>query len=471
LLAPHGAAEASTLLGALAPELVKLLPELSLLLPALQPSPPLEPAAEKHRLFESLIWFVSSLAAARPVLIVLEDLQWSDEQSLELLLSFVRRISAIPILILGTYQSEESDARLAHYLNVLHREHLADEIQLGPLARPEVAQMAQAILRVGPPIPSDWLDRLMPLTEGNPFFVEEMTKSLAQAAAQPVQAAQVPIPRSIQHAMRRRAAALPAAAQSILSMAAVIGERFDFALLQAVAGADERALLQSLKDMIAAQLVVEQSADRFAFRHAITREAVYAALLQRERRALHRTIGQALERLAGPLLDAPAAPLAYHFYQAGDWPKALEYSQLAGEKAQALYAPREALAHFSHALDAARHLAVALPLAALRGRAQAYDVLGDFDAARADLDAALALASRRNQRVEEWQSLIDLGLLWQSHDLERAGRYYQRALELARDLEDESVLAPTLNRVGNWHFNRGCASEALPYHRQALALF
>ncbi len=471
-LAQYNAAAVNDLLGPYTPELVKLLPELSLLLPSIQPTPSLDLEAEKHRLFESIIRFAASLTASHPLLIVLEDLHWSDEQSIELLQFFVRRIPKIPILLIGTYRSEDLSSRLAQALVALSREQVVEEIQLAPLARAEVGQMAQAILMMEHPIRSDWLDLLAPLTEGNPFFIEEMTRSLPQVAGVLQEASdQWQIPPSIQHTVLRRAEGLPEKTRQVLSLASVIGERFDFTLLQEIAAEDEPSLLRTLKELIGAQLIVELPADQFAFRHILAREAVYAALTRRERKAMHRTIAETMEVLSGSRTDVPAAALAYHFYQAGEWQKALEYAQRAGVKAQALYAPREALVHFSHVLDAARQLGIPAPRPSLRSRAQVYEVLGEFDRAGADFEAALAAARRSENRTDEWQSLIDLGLLWQSRDLERAGEYYQRALELANTEDDSSALAQTLNRVGNWHMNRGQANQAQSYHRQALALF
>src|SRR5512146_873938 len=117
--------------------------------------------------------------------------------------------------------------------------------------------------------------------------------------------------------------------------------------------------------------MVEQSADQFAFRHALTREAVYTTLIFRERKTIHQMVGEAIERMVGTQIDAAAAQLGYHFYQGGVWQKAMEYSQRAGEEAQALYAPREALTHFTHSLDAAQQLGILMPLSSLRGRAHA----------------------------------------------------------------------------------------------------
>ena len=348
---------------------------------------------------------------------------------------------------------------------------MAEEIQISPLTRPEVSWMAQAILRTEGAIHPGWLDRLMLLSEGNPFFVEEMIKSLREPIAAPGERDPLPIPRGIQQTVQRRIEGLADGTWRVLLLASVIGERFDFGLLQEMAAEDEQTLLRRLKELIAAQVIVEKGEDQFAFVHALTREAVYATLMLRERKAMHRTIGETLERQAGGRADAPAAPLAYHFYQAGVWQKAMGYAQRAGEKAQALYAPREALTHFSHALDAARELGIPVPLSALRGRAHARESLGDFDGARTDHEAVLESARHGTSRVDEWQALIDLGFLWQSRDLERTGQYYQHALELARNLGDSVILAQSLNRVGYWRWNRGQFREGLSCHQQALALF
>ncbi|HEX9014214.1 MAG TPA: AAA family ATPase, partial [Anaerolineaceae bacterium] len=470
-LAPRNAAETGEVLGPFAAELVKLLPELALLLPSLQPSPPLDPAAEKHRLFETLARFIASLAKGRPLLILLEDLHWSDQQSLELLRFLVRRAPAVSLLILGTYRDEDVPLHLLRSLDDLHRERKVIMLPIGPLDRPNIARLAQGILRSESQISAERLDLLVHLTGGNPFFVEEIARSLAQSSAQTAQEQPLPIPRSLQQTVQRRVDELHERTRQVLSLAAVTGERFDFDLLRSVSAEEERALVGMLKELIAAGLIVEQPADQFAFRHALTREVVYSGLLLRERKALHRIIGETVERSAEAQGDAVAALLAYHFYEAGEWQKALDYSQRAGGRAQALYAPREALAHFTRALDASWHLGVPPRLSTLRGRAQAYEILGEFDRARADDETALDLAALGADPEDQWQALLDLGFLWQSRDLDRAGEYYQRALELARSLGDPSVLARTLNRVGNWHMNRGQAHEALPYHREALVIF
>jgi predicted ATPase len=171
------------------------------------------------------------------------------------------------------------------------------------------------------------------------------------------------VPRSVQDAVKQRADRLSVAAKQAMTLAAVAGRRFDFTLLQQVLHCDEDQLLPLMKELIAAQLVVEESADQFAFRHALIRQAIYSELLARERRSLHATIAQALESLsASPSLrEAHLSDMAYHCYEAGAWARALEYEQRAGERALALYAPRAAIEHLTHAVEAAHHLQVIPP--------------------------------------------------------------------------------------------------------------
>jgi predicted ATPase/DNA-binding CsgD family transcriptional regulator len=474
--APLDATQIKKLLGPLAPEFMKLLPELAWLIPYLQPSPSLEPLAEKYRLFESFTRLVSSLSSSNPVLFILEDLHWGDALSLELVQYFVRRLQQQPLMLIGTYRSEELSPHLVRLLSELNRERLIQEIGLKSLNRDEVEQMARALLKTQPPIPSSFVDAVMALTDGNPFFVEEILKDLMEEGhidelLRQKSLDELPVPHSIQRMVQQRVEQLPETTRRILICASVIGQRFDFGLLQETTAQSEQDLLQALKESISANLIVQESADQFAFKHALTHDAVYSMLMLRESKALHRTVGEALERLAGRRIDALAAQLAYHFYQAGVWQKAMEYSRHAGEQAQALYAPREAITHFTRAIDAARQSGISPPRSSMRDRAQAYEVLGDFDRARSDYEIALELARQGLQRADEWQSLIDLGFLWQSRDLVRAGEYFERGHDLARSLEENALIAQSLTHIGHWHVHGGQPREALSDHQQALELF
>jgi tetratricopeptide (TPR) repeat protein/DNA-binding CsgD family transcriptional regulator len=260
-------------------------------------------------------------------------------------------------------------------------------------------------------------------------------------------------------------------ARDVLSFAAVLGRRFDFALLQHLSGRNEVNLVRLVKELITAQLVVEESEDVLAFRHALTRQAAYTDLLTRERRSLHHSVAQTMERIYANELDKHLGDLAYHFYMAGEWTKVLEYAQCAGEKAQALYAPRAAIEQYTHALEAAQRLSQTPMSGLYRARGKCYEMLGDFVAARDDYLRALEVAQIAHDHDMEWQSLLDLGYLWTGIDYVQAGDYLHRALTLVRTMNDPFMLARTLNRVGNWHMNLEEPLKGQEYHREALSIF
>jgi|SRR5579885_830834 DNA-binding CsgD family transcriptional regulator/tetratricopeptide (TPR) repeat protein len=170
-------------------------------------------------------------------------------------------------------------------------------------------------------------------------------------------------------------------------------------------------------------------------------------------------------------LNSHLGDLAYHYYMAGEWVKVPGYAQRAGEKAQALYAPRAAIEHYTHALEAVQRLSQTPVPGLYRARAQCHELLGDSSAAREDYTRALETARATHDAPMEWQSLLDLGYLWTGLNYTQAGDYLHRALALARTMNDPFILARTLNRVGNWHMNLEEPLEGQRHHEEALSIF
>jgi len=481
-LAPLSATEIARALEPSARVLFPLLPEQVQHLPELASLPPLsslDPEQEQRRLFAALADVFTRAAGSRPVLLVVEDLHWSDESTLEFLLFFARKTVASRLLLLLTYRGEEVGQSLRSFLAQLDREHLRQDIALVPLTRAHTGTMLRTILPGAASLPAGMLDALYGLTEGNPFFLEEVLKTVLMAEELVkvddgwhwVRAGTWRIPRSLQDAVELRLARVSADARRVLQLAAVAGRRFDFALLQQITQHDEASLVELMKEVIAAQLVIEESAEQFAFRHALTQQAISGGLLARERRALHGTIARTLEHLHAAALDASLADLAYHCAEAELWDKTMEYAKRAAEQAQALSAPRAAVEQWTRVMDAAGHLGQAVPPACYRARGQAYATLGDFEQAQADFERALHAARQAEDGRLEWQSLLDLGVLWTGRDYQGAGAYFQLAVDLAVQLGDGRLHAQSLNRLGNWLLNTGQAAEALATHQEALALF
>ena len=225
--------------------------------------------------------------------------------------------------------------------------------------------------------------------------------------------------------------------------------------------------------MIAAQLVIEESADQFAFRHALTQQAISAELLVRERQALHRTLAEALEQLStAPFLrERYLGELAYHCYEGGMWEQALVYEQQMGVHALTLHAPRAAIDHLTRAVEATVLLPGTSPSKVYYRRGQAYDTVGDFDHARSDYERALANARSASDGTLQWQCIMALGFLWAGRDYEEAGAWFRQALDQAEKLADPTLRAHSLNRLGNWLGNTGQGEEGLRAHQEALSLF
>jgi tetratricopeptide (TPR) repeat protein len=461
------------LLGVSAPEIVSLLPELAARLPAVVPATADEPEQHKRRLFHALSQFIGQLARRRPLLLVLEDLHWADDTSLELVPLLVRELAGQAVVVLLTYRSDEIGAPLAQMLGELNRHRLAIELPLAQLGMGEVEALLRVLLGQDQPIRAELFEQVYGLTEGNPYFVEEVARSLSEerGGVEPVSTAELPVPRTVADAVRARAAHLSGAAREVLTLAAVAGRRFDLALVQELAGLDTAVLVRLIKELVAAQLVNEESADRFAFRHALTREAIYASLLGLERRALHARVLAAVERRAAGAAATDAAALSYHAAEAGQWDRVLRYAEQAGERAWALHAPRAAVEHFTRAIEAAERLRVPPAAAVVLTRGRAYRLLGEFARARDDFERAAQLAHDAGDPQAEWQALLDLGFLWASRDYAQAGACFQAALALAREIGDPALLAQSLNRLGNWHGNVEQPQAALALHQEASALF
>ena len=294
---------------------------------------------------------------------MLEDLHWADQTSLELLRYLVRAGQGDSLLVLGTYRTDELHRRhpLTHFLAQLTRERAYQEVRIAPLSGPELAQMLEATLERT--VPGPFVAALEERTGGNPFFVEEILRSLLdqarldaviQASLRGGATAPLAIPLSLKDSIQSRTADLDATTVEVLQYAAVIGRRFDFELLLRLTGLGEAALVQAVERLVERQLVAEEPGDqedRYSFRHALSREAVYEELLGRSRRLKHRAVLQALEELYPANQEPVLDQLAYHSLQAREQAKAAHYARLAGDRSARMLAFREAIGQYQTALE------------------------------------------------------------------------------------------------------------------------
>jgi DNA-binding SARP family transcriptional activator len=388
--------------------------ELAAVLPSLHGTRPVGGGPEgRSRLFDAVTTLVASAAADRPVLLVLDDLQWADDDTLLLVRHLLRRAGDAPVLVVAI--SRDNDVAPGSVLgDVIHALDRDGWVRRLPLAGLEESDV-RTLVRQSVSTPRDHAAltrRLVAETAGNPFLVTEMLRI-------PLDAADAPIPVGVQELVVGRLGRLGDTAIDLLRAAAVAGASFELDLVAAAAGLDEVATLDALDAALGSGLVAEESAERYRFPHDIVRRTLVAQLSGARRRALHARLAEAIESQRADRLHAYTAILAHHTSSAagprGDQ-RAVRWSRAAAAQAterralvEAVRLERQALAHVpaddgSQRAEVLTDLAMALlaagdpgggptltEAAAVARRHGRFDLLAR---------AALALAERTGERPE-----------------------------------------------------------------------
>jgi len=321
-----------------------LLPEVSRLVP------PGTTAPSAEDLFAAVWQLLYRVAWPSGAVLVIEDLHWADVDTLKLLTYLAREGTDLPVLVLGTYRPDEVHRRhpLSDVLAELGRARLVTEVRLSPLGREDLRAMLSAIFD-GTEVGDEFVDAVFGRTAGNPFFVEELCKVLvdrgdvyrARGEWERRALADIAMPLTVRDTLLARVKALDPDTLLVLKLAALAGERLDLAVLADASGIGAVELDEAVGRGLETQLLVEQRSGpliRYAFRHALTREALADELVGPDRRRAHEHLARAIVRTHAEDLDAVAGALADHFSQAGDVEEALEFSRRAAHVAMSRYA-------------------------------------------------------------------------------------------------------------------------------------
>jgi ABC-type transport system substrate-binding protein/class 3 adenylate cyclase len=349
---------------------------------------------------EAVAELARALSREQPLALVLEDLHFADEPTLELfeeLLSLADE-EAVAVLLLYRNDPDLPSWRLGEAAHRRYR-HRFRELQLEPLEPDDAARLAASA--VGAELPPDLAARLAERTGGNPLFVEEAARDAVERG----NGAEVPA--AVRETLQARLDRLAPDVREVASVASVVGRSFGMPLLeQLVSPARLRPALSELQRL---DLVVEERrrpTPEYRFRHGLVQEAAYTSLLQDRRRELHRIVGTALEELATDELAEAYGLLAHHFEQADEPERAARYLLQAGDAAKAVYADEEAIAHYRRALgfldrlgDSGRARSVLFKIAL------SHHLAFDFEAADAAWAEAFARPEPSHVRLEPTERL------------------------------------------------------------------
>ncbi|MBN2148871.1 MAG: tetratricopeptide repeat protein [Anaerolineales bacterium] len=509
-------------LGVLSP----LVPEVAQYFPNLSAPPALEPAHERERLVNALYELLSAWGEIAPLMIILEDLHWADPDSLDVLVKLTHRSRQVCVLILGSYRGEDARSQplVWEQIKALDSHGLRQRLLLPRLNLDAAAELIRRSLGLKQPAPA-FENRIYQETDGNPLFILETLQSLhdeglLQRGADnqwrtpwddtTVDYAELPLPPGVERVIAHRLQHLAPTERAMLEMAAVLGASTDFRLLCHASQLDAILLLPILKTLVLRRFLVENPAD-YRFSHDKIRQVVYEAINLDQRFHLHRQAGEALE------VQYPdrTAGLAYHFFSAQDWEKAVQYSQQAGEQAAIVYANREAVEHMTRALQASAHLsanarlefdlrlarqsvlgrlgereAQALDLTALESllqtpelatpdrravlglcRVDYYDSVGNYAMGIAEAEKLSKVAEAVGDLPTTVLALQKWGrLLTQRGEWEPAWACQERAYELAQAIGDCAAQAASLQLIARLYFDQGNYDKALECCKRGLEL-
>ncbi|HEX9034605.1 MAG TPA: AAA family ATPase [Streptosporangiaceae bacterium] len=445
--ATTGPSPGNALLDALAarPVLSRLLPDRD----ESQPAGGDMPGLVQQQLFGAVLGMLAELAAASPVLLILEDVHWADQSTRDLLTFLSRMLHSERLAVAATYRTDDMHRR--HPLRPLVAELLrlpsVSQIELGPMDASAMARHLTALSRRR--LDAATIGRMITRAEGNAYYAEELLAAAASGSGSA-------LPAGLADLLLARMERLSAAAQQVLRTAAVTGRRVDDDLVRQASGLDEQVYTDAVREAVAHQLLVPDGGDGYSFRHALLREAIYADLLPGERTRLHARLAELLadeRRLAE--VPGTAAELAQHYLASHDIPGAFSASVLAGEEAERLAAPAEAHRHYDQALSLWERVADPEQLAGVgRGKLALRSALSAADG------GDLARAAGQLRRL--------LGFLAGSADRVLLCRVHERLSYFLNDLgEDSAAMAAGQAAVDalpadppSWEHARALATHA-----------
>jgi diguanylate cyclase (GGDEF)-like protein len=442
-------------------ELTKIVPELSDELVELDKSVFM---LDKFRLFEGIRRFFELQASSSPVIVCLDNIHWADNSSLELFNYLVRALKGTPVFFFFIYRVEEAKSEsFRNVMQSMNREKLYYRIELESLEPFEVAQMLSLMVGISPsPELNAFIYRE---TGGNPFFIEELMKSLetnnafvsTETELSFIEGEGIVIPHLIMSVVNRKMGMMSSQSQELLEYAAVIGRKFDFTLLREVTGIKEGYLFDLMDEIIDMRLLKESEGERYCFSEDVIRETIYQQIHKIKAKSYHRIVGEALENLNAECVENVVEEL------------------IAADRAKNAYANRDAIKFYGRTLECLKKSGMKgrelKEIEVLKKKAAILDLVGDNEMAIEDLREAVRNSQVLGEKKLEANCLIDLcRVFFELSHYDDTIEMAENALEIYRELNDYQGEMEGLNCIGiaNWYI--GEFKSALESYRSSLTI-
>jgi len=441
--------------------------------------------AFRRRGLESLGEFFTAACKINPAVLYIEDIHWADDRSLDLVNLLVRDNAKLPLFVMCMARPSLYERRPQWG----EGQHFHEKIMLEPLSQLSSRRLVRELLKKVPDVPAPLRDLVVERADGNPFYIEELIRALIDDgvvvkgepdwSVDATRLSGVRIPPTLTGVLQSRLDTLAPGLQQLLQRASVLGRVFWDAAAVYVskgAGLDEDEVQAMLEDLRRREMILRREESGFAgtveyvFRHAILRDVTYETIVPRQRRALHRQVGDWLLEMGGERAREHTSLVAEHYERAGEAVLAAAQLVQAARAAQLVGAYDEAIATLMKARglvhdkgDDPVRIAVEVTLG------ETLSLHGDRRLAKSTLEAILPAARRAADRVILAQVLGNLvrNSLWLD-DVDAARVYLDEVLPITRETGDERSLVFILRQAGNLQVHD--QALALPYYEESLAL-
>ena len=432
---------------------------------------------KKQKFFDIVYDILVKESKKRPICIVVEDVHWIDSISMELLNYISRNIEHNKILMLLAYRP------IHDRIEFMDKDYTS-EFKMTELSDDETAELVGNLLNIKQ-LPDAVKKLVIQRSQGNPFYVEEIVKSLIEQGFIHYERRRwifkgdiksIKLPDSVEGVILTRIDGMDFIERDVIQIASVLGREFDGFLLRGIYD-NNKQLEKSMNILSALDLIKKGDVeDRYIFKHILTCETAYNTLSFQRKRELHRTVAKYIERKFKKYADEHAGMLSHHYYLSRDYDKALVYSVKAGDKAKNVFANEEAIEYYnktikSYEMQVNKGTHRKIFIKALSKRAEVYSLIGSNE--KAMCDARRVLKESRKDK--------DAAMLAQSYELmsfmyDKTSRYKmmknnaEKALEIYKQIHNRSGQATCLGYIGDYFMFTGNTDKAMKHFKEAVKI-
>jgi class 3 adenylate cyclase/tetratricopeptide (TPR) repeat protein len=460
--------------------------------------PPLKGETFQGQLYTTMVALWNRLATQKPVMLVMDDVHWADPASVDLVMRLFSLTDKVPLLLVCCQRAD----RQVPGWKIMHTAetdfpHRTKIITLDPLNPMDSGVLVDSLLQVSK-FPGNLRENILLKTEGNPFFVEEVVRSLIELGAIKWQESdqrwvvtgdrdQVDIPDNVQTLLTARIDRLEEETKRILQVAAVIGRSFSYRVLAHLfeTDIDLEAQLLVLQQTQLIQEISRLPELEYTFQHALVQDAAYGMILHQKKREYHKVVAEALEEIYPQQIQENAPLLAQHYDKAGEYSRALQYFYLAGDADYRLYAAREAIEHYGRALEILQQDDTSFEIAQWGTHADLYkhlylrygralELIQKFNEADTNYETMETLAVRQEEDSLLLASLVARITLYAIPgpliNAEKGYEFSRHALALAENLGDKPAEAKIYWNLLLINFYTGSYHEAIDYGERSIEI-